>query len=89
MIKILSKGMKNGKNISLEYTVIDYYDEKNNITAMMRATAYPISITAQMIERNIIKECGVFCSEEVVHPKSFFEELEKRNIIIDKKMEFV
>lgn len=89
LIKILSKGMKNGKNISLEYTVIDYYDEKNNITAMMRTTAYPISITAQMIERNIIKEYGVFCSEEVVPPKPFFEELEKRNIIIDKKMEFV
>jgi len=89
LIKILSKGMKNGKNISLEYTVIDYYDEKNNITAMMRTTAYPISITAQMIERNIIKEYGVFCSEEVVPLKPFFEELEKRNIIIDKKMEFV
>ena len=89
LIKILSKGMKNGKNISLEYTVIDYYDEKNNITAMMRTTAYPISITAQMIERNIIKEYGVFCSEEVVPTKPFFEELEKRNIIIDKKMEFV
>jgi lysine 6-dehydrogenase len=89
LIKVLSKGMKNGKNISLEYTVIDYYDEKNNITAMMRTTAYPISITAQMMERNIIKEYGVFCSEEVVPLKPFFEELEKRNIIIDKKMEFV
>ncbi len=88
LIKVLSRGMKNGKNLSLDYIVIDYYDGKNGITAMMRTTAYPISITAQMIERNMIKERGVFCSEEIVPPKPFFEELKKRNIIINKKIEY-
>ncbi len=88
LIKVLSRGLKNGKNLSLEYTVIDYYDEKNGITAMMRTTAYPISITAQMIERNMIKERGVFCSEEIVPPKPFFEELKKRNIIINRRIEY-
>jgi lysine 6-dehydrogenase len=88
LIKVLSRGLKNGKNLSLGYTIIDYYDEKNGITAMMRTTAYPISITAQMIERNVIKKRGVFCSEEIVPPKPFFEELKKRNIIINKKIEY-
>jgi lysine 6-dehydrogenase len=88
LIKVLSRGLKNGKNLSLGYTIIDYYDEKNGITAMMRTTAYPISITAQMIERNVIKKRGAFCSEEIVPPKPFFEELKKRNIIINKKIEY-
>ncbi len=88
LIKVLSRGMKNGKNLSLDYIIIDYYDGKNGITAMMRTTAYPISITAQMIERNMIKERGVFCSEEIVPPKPFFEELKKRNIIINKRIEY-
>ena len=88
LIKVLSRGMKNGKNLSLDYIIIDYYDEKNGITAMMRTTAYPISITAQMIERKMIKKRGVFCSEEIVPPKPFFEELKKRNIIINKKIEY-
>ncbi|MEE9440327.1 MAG: saccharopine dehydrogenase C-terminal domain-containing protein [Candidatus Thermoplasmatota archaeon] len=88
LIKVLSRGMKNGKNLSLDYIVIDYYDGKNGITAMMRTTAYPISITAQMIERNMIKERGVFCSVEIVPPKPFFEELKKRNIIINKRIEY-
>jgi len=88
LIKVLGRGMKNGKRVSLKYVIIDYYDKKNEITAMMRTTAYPISITAQMIERNVIKKRGVFCSEEIVPPKPFFEELKKRNIIINKKIEY-
>ncbi len=88
LVKLLSKGVKDGKNLSLDYTIIDYYDEENDITSMMRTTAYPISITAQMIESKAINKRGVFCSEEVVPPKPFFEELEKRNIKISKKIEY-
>jgi lysine 6-dehydrogenase len=84
LLKVFSKGIKDGKNLNMEYTMIDSYDEGNNITSMMRTTGYPISITAQMIEQNIIKERGVFCSEEIVSRNPFFEELEKRNIHIEK-----
>ena len=86
LIKVLSQGMKNSKKTDLEYTLIDYYDEENNITSMMRTTGYPVSITAQMIEQGIIKERGVFCSEEIVPCKSFFEELKKRDIEINKEI---
>jgi len=85
LLKALGNGKKDGKKIHLEYTMIDYYDDKNNITAMMRTTGYPASIIAQMIERNIIKKRGVFCCEEIVPCKQFFEELSKRNIQIKKK----
>jgi lysine 6-dehydrogenase len=86
LLKVLSGGKKNGKKTHLEYTMIDYYDDKNNITAMMRTTGYPTSIIAQMIERNIIKERGVFCPEEIIPCKPFFEEIKKRNIQIKKKI---
>ena len=84
LLKVFSKGKKDGKSFDIEYTMIDSYDKENNITSMMRTTGYPISITAQMIEQGIIKERGVFCSEEVVPCTLFFEELEKRNIHIEK-----
>jgi len=38
LLKVFSKGLKNGKKVYLDYTLIDYYDKKNNITAMMRTT---------------------------------------------------
>jgi lysine 6-dehydrogenase len=85
LLKVLSQGKKDGKNINLEYTMIDHYDEKNNITSMMRTTGYPVSITAQMIQSNMIDKHGVFCSEEIVPSKPFFKELEKRKIKIIKK----
>ena len=48
--------------------------------------ASAINVLAQLIERGIIKDHGVFCSEEIVPCKPFFKELKKRNIKIDKKI---
>ena len=84
LVKVLGEGVKDDSPYSLEYMLIDHYDEEHDITSMMRTTGYPVSILAQMIERNIISERGVFCSEEIVPCKPFFEELEKRNIVFDK-----
>jgi len=86
LLKVLSEGMKNDKKCSLEYTMIDYYDDKNDISAMMRTTGYPVSITAQMIENGSISRRGVFCPEEIVPFKPFFEELKERDIQIKKEM---
>jgi lysine 6-dehydrogenase len=85
LLKVLSEGIKNNKKCHLEYIMVDYYDDKNYITAMMRTTGYPVSITAQMIEDGTINRRGVFCPEEVVPCKVFFEELKKRDIQIKKE----
>jgi len=85
LVKVLSKSKKDDSDVELEYTIVDYYDDKNNITSMMRTTAYPTSIIAQLIEQNIISKRGVFCSEEIVPPTIFFNGLEKRNIKINKE----
>lgn len=87
LLKVLSEGMRNDKKHSLEYTMIDYYDDKNDISAMMRTTGYPVSITAQMLEDDSISRRGVFCPEEIVPCTAFFEELKKRDIQIKKEME--
>ena len=86
LIKVLSKGIKENEKFNLEYTTIDYYDENNNITSMMRTTGYPVSIIAQMIEEGSISRNGVFGVEEVVPTNLFFDELKKRNIVIDRKI---
>jgi len=52
---------------------------------MMRTTGYPVSIIAQMIESGDIQKRGVFGNEEIVPPKLFINELEKRNIKLNKR----
>ena len=86
LIKIFGSGLKNGNKTDLEYKIIDYYDKENNLTSMMRTTGYPVSINAQLIERGLIKEYGVFGNEEIIPTSVFFEELKKRDIIVNKKM---
>jgi lysine 6-dehydrogenase len=89
LLKVFAKGVKNNKKTKIEYTMIDYFDKKNNITAMMRTTGYSVSIIAQMIEQKIIDKYGVFTPEEIINPKYFFKELEKRDIIIEKRIKNV
>jgi lysine 6-dehydrogenase len=82
LLKVLSLGFKNGRKRSRDYLMIDYYDKKHNITAMMRTTGFPVAITAQMIENGTIQNRGVFCPEEIIPPALFFSELKKRDITL-------
>ena len=86
LLKVFSKGLKDGKKRYFEYSMIDYFDQKHDITSMMRTTAYPTSIIAQMIEKGIIKDHGVFGCEEVVACFPFFKQLQKRGINIQKEV---
>lgn len=67
--------------------VIDYFDEKNNVSSMMRMTAYPASIIAQMMANGTIKKKGVITQEFNVPSLMMIEELRKRNIPITEKLE--
>jgi len=86
LLKVFSQGMQDGKKRCFEYLMIDFYDEKHDITSMMRTTAYPTSIIAQMIETELIKNHGVFGCEEVVSCSPFFKQLQKRGIKIQKEI---
>jgi len=86
LLKVLSKGEVNEEKYKMEYEMIDYYDEKNKITAMMRTTGYSTSIIAQMIEREDIMDKGVLTPEKVVPPDIMFNELKKRGIAVNRKI---
>lgn len=82
LLKTKSQGTQQGRKQTRDYVLIDYYDKENNITAMMRTTGFPVSITAQMIEDGTLTTHGVFCPEELIPPQLFFKELKKRGITL-------
>ncbi len=84
LLKAVGKGRRNGRSVSLEYTMIDRFEKKTGLSAMMRTTGFPVAITADLIAKNVISEHGVFCPEEIIPPLVFFKELGKRNVIIEK-----
>ena len=77
-------GEKNGRTMSINHELIDYYNPDTGMTSMGRTTAYPCSFVAQMIARGDIQERGVVHTGKIgTNPKSaevYFAELAKRNI---------
>ncbi len=71
---------------TLVYELIDYYDEATKMTAMMRTTAFPTSIIAQMLARGSITRRGVFPPEEIVPCEGLIRELARRNIGITERL---
>lgn len=73
-----------GKKERIEYEMIDYFDEKNKMSAMMRTTGYPTSVIAQIIVKEEIEK-GAFPPELCVPGEKFLSELSKRKIRIEKR----
>ena len=44
-LRVTVEGKKGGKKKKLGWELLDYYDEKNGISAMMRTTGYSLSLT--------------------------------------------
>ncbi len=82
LIRLEFAGIKDGEKKHLRYYVVDKFDEQTNLSAMMRMTAFPASIIAQMTARGGVKMRGVTPQEKAIDAEKFVAELEKRNIKI-------
>ena len=64
------------------FTLVDHYDPKTDMSAMMRTTAFPASIVLQMLASGAISKRGGVLQERDVPADLFLEEMEKRGIRI-------
>ena len=56
-------GIKDGKELTETFDLIDYYDRQNNITSMARTTGYTCAAVANIILSGDFNESGVFVLE--------------------------
>lgn len=82
LLRVTIHGERAGKEQTLSFNLIDFYQENDNITAMMRTTAFPTSIIAQLIVRGIIQSPGVMTPEQCVPLDQLLSELTNRGINI-------
>ena len=82
LIRLEFVGIKNNERKRLRYDIVDKFDEQTNLSAMMRTTAFPASIIAQMMARGDVKTRGATPQENAIDAEKFVAELEKRNIKI-------
>ena len=82
LVRLDFVGIKNGETAKLRYDIIDKLDPATGMSAMMRTTAFPASIIAQMMARGDVITRGATPQEKVIDPEKFVAELELRNINI-------
>jgi lysine 6-dehydrogenase len=86
LIRVMIDGWKGSEARNIEYEVIDYFDETNNLTSMMRTTSYPAAVAAMMMVDGRISNRGVLTPERCIPPEPFIEELKSRGIDIKHRI---
>jgi len=84
-LRVVVSGMKDGRPATCSFELVDRYDEKHGISAMMRTTGYSLSITGLMQVRGQVKPAGVHTPDECIPPAQYVSELEKRGIQIKER----
>src|SRR3954464_858613 len=81
-LRVIAEGKKDGKPKRVEWELVDRYDAKHGISAMMRTTGYSLSITGLMQARGEVKPAGVHTPDECIPAEKYIAELKKRGVEI-------
>ena len=80
LVRLEFAGTKDGAKKSFRYDIVDKFDEASGLSAMMRTTAFPASIIAQMMARGDVLQRGATPQEKAIDAEKFVAELARRNI---------
>ena len=84
LVRLEFVGETNGETKTLRYDIVDQEDETTGLSAMMRTTAFPASIIAQLMARGDVLERGATPQEKAIDADRFVAELARRNIVISE-----
>lgn len=73
VMKVIIRGLKNGKPVSVEYDLLDRYDKASRLSSMARTTGYTCTAAVNLILKNMFSEKGVFPPELVGKDKNCFD----------------
>jgi lysine 6-dehydrogenase len=73
VMKVVVKGEKNGWPKTIEYTLLDRYDQATNTSSMARTTGYTCTAAVHLITKGLFAEKGVFPPELIGKHKDCFD----------------
>lgn len=82
LVRLEFVGVKDDSSKTLRYDIVDKHDDSTGLSAMMRTTAFPASIIAQMMAKGDVLRRGATPQEKAIDPDKFVAELERRDIRI-------
>lgn len=81
VIRVTATGWQAGELVEERFECLDAYDDTHAMTAMMRTTAFPVSIVAQLIGTGQITQRGVFPPERIVPLGVVRQQMAERGIV--------
>ncbi len=81
-LRVLVTGKQGGKETTIGFELLDYYDAEHHISAMMRTTGYSLAITGVMQVDGRVTARGVHTPDEAMPFKPYVDELRKRGVEI-------
>jgi lysine 6-dehydrogenase len=89
VMKVIVKGKINGVDKTIEYSMIDYFDNATQTSSMSRTTGYTCTAATNMFAEGLFNEKGVFPAELVGKDEKCFDYilnyLKERNVKWVKK----
>lgn len=90
IMKVIIRGEKDGKQRTVLYELLDYYDIKSGTSSMARTTGYTCTAVANLVAKKLFQEKGLFPPELVGKDKTCFDfvmqYLQERNVNWKKSM---
>ncbi len=81
-LRVIASGTKDGKPRTTTFDLIDYFDEKHGISAMMRTTGYSLSLTGLTQARKQVIRFGVTTPDEGMPFDRYVAGMKARGVLI-------
>ncbi|TWT03422.1 saccharopine dehydrogenase family protein [Planomicrobium sp. CPCC 101079] len=88
VMRVIVAGSRKDEELAYIYDMVTLKDMEAGITAMARATAFTVSVAAQMIGTNIITERGAHPPELIVPGDKYIEEMATRGVLIKETVHY-
>ena len=72
-MKVKLTGKKDGESKSIEWSLLDFYDQETKISSMARTTGYTCTAAVNLVAQGLFSDRGVFPPELVGKHKNCFD----------------
>ena len=84
LLRVTANGSIDDQAVEVCYQIIDHFDEKTGLSAMMRTTGFPAAQVVFMLASGGIKECGTLTQETHVPHEEFVAGLRRFGIGVER-----
>lgn len=84
-LRVTVSGTKGGAPRTIEWNLVDRYDEQHGISAMMRCTGYSLAITGLMQVRGQVTRQGVCTPDEAMPGAAYIAALAQRGVQLQER----